>query len=74
MTSVTGTTGNNPYHRSMVNKVKITLTCGCVVVGNNRPMRRTTTYSCPSNLGHGYNVGWARWEDGEHSGTPDRSR
>lgn len=65
-------THNDPYRRSTRTPVLVTLTCGCKLPCRNRPVRKSTTYPCPSGKGHGYQVGWARWEEGDHSGTPDQ--
>ena len=62
-------TGNNPYHRNKhPGTVTVTLVCGCVVTCRNRPMRSSTVYTCPNNLGHGYNVKWRRWAEGDQRG------
>lgn len=60
---------NNPYHLpSNKGSVVIGLTCGCMVNARNRPMNPKAKYPCPSNQGHGYNVGWVTWHDGARGG------
>ena len=47
------------------NNVTVWLSCGCSVAVRNQPMNRKATYPCRSNMGHGYNLRWTRWEDGQ---------
>lgn len=58
---------DEPRPRAPVS-VTIWLTCGCSVRGKTSPMNPRVKYPCPSNLGHGYQVRWARWQDGTKSG------
>lgn len=50
-------------------RVSVTLTCGCAVKARNAPINTKTTYPCPSNAGHGYQVRWQGWTDGGRSNT-----
>jgi len=48
--------------------VRVKLTCGCTFPSRTRPMNAKTTYPCRSGVGHGYNVGWVSWTEGDQSG------
>lgn len=62
---------NDPFRRNRHNNVVITLDCGCKLKVKTRPMSRNTKYPCPSNLGHGYNVLWRAWKEGDTGDTND---
>lgn len=47
----------------------ITLDCGCKIAMRDSPFRPHAKFSCPSNLGHGYNVGWTSATEGDHTYT-----
>lgn len=40
----------------------IVLKCGCAISPLNPPLNPTSRYPCPNSLGHGYRVGWSRYD------------
>lgn len=61
-----------PPEHAKKRSVCVTLTCGCQVLARSTPMNKRTTYPCPSNAGHGYNLLWIRWrDDGRVGENPD---
>ena len=41
--------------------ITVTLVCGDQVKARNSPRHARTTYPCPANKGHGYQVGWKEY-------------
>lgn len=69
---MTGKTHNAANAGSQgVSGVHVRLRCGCVFKTRNRPMNAKTTYPCRSGMGHGYNVGWVSWTEGDKRGHND---
>lgn len=62
---------NDPHRVNRHNRVTITLDCGCKLKVKTRPMSKNTRYPCPSGQGHGYNVIWRTWEEGNTRGDND---
>lgn len=45
--------------------VLVKLKCGCTVKTRNRPLSGRAKYPCPSGMGHGYNVSWVSFDEGD---------
>lgn len=59
---------NDESRKRVPVRVTVWLTCGCAIKRKDRPINYHATYPCQSGLGHGYQLRWTRWEDGDRRG------
>lgn len=44
-------------------RIRVRLTCGCVIGLRDNPLRATAKFGCDAGLGHGYQLSWVEWHN-----------